>query len=303
MKTTLTTLRFFAATLSIAFLFSNCKKEAARAGDKIQQGDTTIEINAIFPQDGSSLHFLQVRINDVIDAPINVTVTFHLKNGEQKTIPVTFPAGYKNLISWGGDNYINTLDYDGHTDSTGNGSTPIVDGSWDVSSVEITAVSCPDKEYGFKVLAGSDDWTFYHPKAPLTSVRFIVNKDTVSYADYDFNTNACLYRANLQAYGFTFFFYQVNLYSDTASYPLHTGMTIDIPAMVYYWNSRNYGSQPDDVDSASNGSTLQLTITNVTDTHFDATFSGKLWSSRQTDTLFISEGEIKNALLPGEVDK
>jgi hypothetical protein len=67
-------------------------------------------------------------------------------------------------------------------------------------------------------------------------------------------------------------------------------------------NSIYFGSQPDNVVSASFGSTLQLTITNVTGTHFDATFSGKLWSSRQADTLFISEGEIKNALLPKKLD-
>jgi len=298
MKTLRNTLPFFAATLLIAILFSNCGKEASPSAKRIQQGNTTIEINAIFP------HFLQVRTNNVIDVPINLTVTFHLKDGEDKSVPVTFPAGYKHLVSWGGDNYVNTFDYQGHTDSTGNDSTPIVDGSWDVSSVEITAVSCPDKEYGFKVLTGADDWTFYKPTGPQTTVSFIVNKDTVSYADYDFNTDGCLYRSNLQAYAFTFFTYRVSFYSAPAIYPLRAGMTMDIPAMVYKKeNSIYFGSQPDDADSASNGSTLQLTVTSVTDTHFDATFSGKLWSSRQADTLFISEGEIKNAVLPGKVDR
>ena len=303
MKTLLTTLRVLATTLSVAILFSNCKKDAARAANKIQQGNTTIEINAIFPSAGSFLHFLEVRINNVIDEPIYLTVTFHLKNGEDKSIPVTFPAGYKHLVSWGNDDYVNTLDYDGHTDSTGVVTTPVVDGSWDVSSLEITSVSCPDKEYGFKVLTGADNWDFYRPTDPMTIVRFVANKDTVFYSDYDFNTNGCLYRTNLQAYGFMFFFYKVSLYSAMAAYPLYKGMTMDIPGMVYYWNSRNYGSQPDDADSASNGSTLKLTITRVTDTHFDATFSGKLWSSRQADTIFISQGEIKDALLPGKVDR
>ena len=300
MKTIFTTLRFFAATLSIAILFSNCNKEAARAGNQIQQGNTIIEINAIMPTG----HSLQLRYNNVINAPINVTVTFHLVNGQKKNFPVTIPAGYRKMVSWGGDNYINTLDYSGQTNSTGTvGSTPIIDGSWDISSVEITAVSCPDKEYGFKVLTGADDWNFYKPTGPKTTLSFIVNKDTVSYSDYDFNTDGCLYRDNLQAYSFTFFTYRVSLFSATASYPLQAGMTMDIPAMVYKKeNSIYFGSQPDDVDSASNGSTLKLTITNVTDTYFDATFSGKLWSSRQADTLFISEGEIKNSLLPGKVD-
>lgn len=303
MKTALNTIRFFAATLSIGILFSDCKKDTARSNNAIQQGNTTIEINAIYTgTPGGSSRFLQVRYNNVINAPINVTVTFYLKNGQQKNIPVTIPAGYRHLQSWGDDKYFNTLDYAGHTDSTGNGSTPVVDGSWDVSSLAITAVSCPDKEYGFKVLTGADEWTFYKPTGPFTTVSFISNKDTVSYSDYDFNTDACTYRANLNAYGFYFFTYRVSLYSATASYPLQVGMKMDIPAMVYNWNSRRYGSQPDGVDAASNGSTLQLSITNLTSTHFDATFSGKLWSSLQPDTLFISDGEIKNALLPAKVD-
>jgi len=303
MKTLPDTFWFFGTAILIAILFSNCKKDASPSGNTIQQGNITIQINAIFPQAvGSSLHLLQVRYNDVIDSPIDVTVTFHLKNGQQKNIPIYIPAGYRHLQSWGGDNYINTLDYAGHTDSTGNGSTPVVDGSWDVSSVEITAVSCPDKEYGFKVLTGADEWTYYKPTGPVTTVSFIVNKDTVSYADYDFNTDAYLYRANTMVYGFYFFTYRVSLFSARASYPLQVGTTMDIPAMVYNWNSRRYGSQPDGMDSASNGSTLHLSITNLSNTHFDAAFSGKLWSSLQPDTLFISHGEIKNALLPAKVD-
>ena len=70
-----------------------------RSNNAIQQGNTTIAINAIFtgaPRGAS--RFLQVRYNNVIDAPINVTVTFYLKNGQQKNIPVTILAGYKNLV-------------------------------------------------------------------------------------------------------------------------------------------------------------------------------------------------------------
>ncbi|HEY5393495.1 MAG TPA: hypothetical protein VIJ57_15330 [Hanamia sp.] len=297
MKTPLNAIRFFAVFLLIVILFSNCGKDADATRNRIQQGQTTIQINAI--KIGNSL---QVRYNNVIDAPINVTVTFHLDNGQNKNISLKIPAGYQHLQSWGGDNYINTFDYSGYNDSTGNASTPVIDGSWNVSSIEITAVSCPDKKYGFKVLTGADNWSFYLPTNPMTTLRFIVNKDTVSYADYDFNANGSLYRNNLKAYSFILYGLKVNLYSGVAEYPLQPGMTMKIPAMVYYWNSRNYGSQPDDRDSASNGSTIQFTITTINGAHFDAAFSGKLWSSRQADTLFISEGEIHNALLPGVVD-
>ncbi len=86
--------------------------------------------------------------------------------------------------------------------------------------------------------------------------------------------------------------------SAVGNYPLQQGMTMDIPVLVYFWNGRNYGVQPDGPQAQTNGSTLQLTITKLSGSHFDATFSGKVWSSRQADTLFITKGEIKNALLP-----
>lgn len=92
------------------------------------------------------------------------------------------------------------------------------------------------------------------------------------------------------------------LFSGSEQYPLHEGMAMNIPLMVYTYNSRNYGSFPDGTQAYLNGSTIVLTIIKVTDTHFDATFSGKLWSAMQADTLHISNGEIKNAVLPERVN-
>ena len=98
-KTVGNTIRFFAATLPVSILFSDCKKDAAPSNNTIQQGNTTIEINAIYTgTPGGSSRFLQVRYNNVINAPINVAVTFYLKNGQQKNIPVAIAAGYKNLV-------------------------------------------------------------------------------------------------------------------------------------------------------------------------------------------------------------
>ena len=92
------------------------------------------------------------------------------------------------------------------------------------------------------------------------------------------------------------------LFSGSEKYPLSKGMTMNIPLMVYHQNSRTYGSFPDGPQAYLNGSTIVLTVTKVTATHFDATFSGKLWSAMQADTLHISNGEIKNAVLPERVD-
>jgi hypothetical protein len=166
--------------------------------------------------------------------------------------------------------------------------------------VEITGVNCPDKEYGFQVLT-TDDWVFYQPKELVTSVRFISNTDTVSYSD--FIAPLTQFNPGLSRYYFSFFSAKVMFFSDNQNYPLIQGMVMNnIPLMVYNYNSRNYGSWPDGPQASSNGSTIVLTVTKVTSTHFDAIFSGKLWSSMQADTLRISNGEIKNAVLPERRD-
>ena len=294
MKTTSHFISSLVITLSFLFFFSSCNKQRDAAANAIQQGNTTVEINAIYP------NFLQVRYNNVIDAPIKVGVTFFIQNGQQKVVPVTIPAGYKNLQFWGGnDRYINVYNYSEYNDSTGVAPPPVIQPGWVIDSIKITSVSCPDKQYGFKVLTGADEWDFYHPSDLRTSVSFITNQDTFHYADYDFN-NPVYYHTQFGSYYLEFFNHSLLILSDKETFPLKQGVTMDLPIMVYMLNGRHWGSQSDQQDSASNGSTLKLTVTNVTSTHFDATFSGKLWSSLQQDTLFISNGELKNVLLPSE---
>lgn len=295
MKSNPLTVRLWVLAILSITVFYACTK-THEANNIIQEGQTTIEINAIYPA-------LQIRYNDVIDAPINVTIAFHLTDGQEKHVAITIPADYKQLQRWDSDGFLNNWSYiENGYDSTTNTTPPKpqIDPNWQVESVEIISVTCPDKQYGFKVLTGSDEWSFYHPTDSLTSVSFVANKDTVSYSDYDFNVGGgIIYQQNISSYEFYLFDYAFQMLSDHGqAYPLTSGMTMGMPFLLYRWNSRNYGSELDDGDPASNGSTLKLTVTKLTDTHFDATFSGKLWSSRQPDTLFIVNGEIKNALLP-----
>jgi hypothetical protein len=293
MKTTSNFIPSILIILSFVIFISSCNKRRDGPGNAIQQGNTTIEINAIYP------NFLQVRYNNVIDAPIKVGVTFFIQNGQQKVVPVTIPAGYKKLQPWGGnEQYINAYNYSEYNDSTGNAPASVIQPGWIVDSVKITSVSCPDKKYGFKVLTGADQWDYFHPTDPRTTVSFITNQNTFYYADFDFNNPFLYYYTQGKVYGFSFFNQAVYMLSGVAIFPIQQGMTLDIPYMNYFLDGRKWGSQPYNRDSASNGSTLKLTVTNVTDTHFDATFSGKLWSSFQQDTLFISNGELKNGLLP-----
>lgn len=296
---TITPIHIFALALTVGLFFSGCEKNPGQPGNTIQQGNTTIQINAISPD---NINILQVRYNNVINAPINATIRFTLKDGQQKDAQITIPANYKSLQQWDENKFINTWNYTGgYYDSTGNTPSGPIDRRWDIASVKITAVSCPDKEYGFKVLT-SNDWIFYQPKDSITSISFIANKDTVFYSDYDFMGTLNQFINSASFYYFNFLYNRVKIFSGSEQYPLHEGMTMNIPLMVYNFNSRNYGSQPDGPQASSNGSTIVLTITKVTGTHFDATFSGKLWSSMQADTLHISNGQIKNAVLPERVN-
>ncbi len=296
---TINTIKIFALVLTVALFFSSCEKDPGQSGNPIQQGNTTIQINAISPD---VYNILQVRYNNVINAPIKATIRFTLKDGQQKDAQITIPANNKNLLQWDENKFINSWNYTGgYYDSTGNTPNGPIDRRWDIASVKIMAASCPDKEYGFKVLT-TNDWIFYQPKDSITSVSFISNKDTVFYSGYDFLGTLSQFTNSISHYYFNFLYNKVMLFSGSEQYPVHEGMTIDIPLMVYNFNSRNYGSWPDGPQASSNGSTIVLTITKVTGTHFDAKFSGNLWSSMQADTLHIYNGEIKNAVLPERVN-
>lgn len=293
MKTTSGFISTILIALFFLIFFSSCTKQRDAAENTIQQGNTTIEINAIYPNS------LQVRYNNVIDAPIKVGITFFIQNGQQKVVLVTIPAGYKKLQPFApNEQYINVYNYSEYNDSTGIAPPPLVQPGWVVDSVKITSVSCPDKQYGFKVLTRFDQWNYYQPTDPKTLVSFIANKDTFYYADFDFNNQFMYYSPQGKSYSFSFFDQAVYMIAVPANFPIREGMSMDIPYMIYFLNGRKWGSQRPGQDSASNGSTLKLAVTHVTGTHFDATFSGKLWSSFQQDTLFISNGQLKNVVLP-----
>src|SRR6185437_5055416 len=279
------------AMFALAIFFSECEKDPAASANKIQQGNTTIEMNAIYTG-----YYLQVRYNNVIDAAIHATVRVY-QNGKTMDAPVNIPAGYQSLQNWMDDDYLNVWNYNGYYDSISTNGLPVITGR--VDSVKIIAVSSPDKEYGFKIIGGNIDWSsFYHPADLKTTVSFISNKDTVLYSDYDFSSGAVFYNNTSKMYRFGLFNITYQMVSGIANYPLQQGITMDVPLFIYFWNGRNYGLPPEGPLAGTNGSTLQLTITKVSATHFDAAFSGKVWASRLADTLFISEGEIKNALLP-----
>ena len=291
MKNNSILIQIIATMFALATFFSACEKDPAASANKIQQGNTTIEMNAIYTG-----YYLQVRYNNVINAPIHATVRVY-QNEKTMDVPVNIPAGYQSLQNWNDDDYLNAWDYNGYYDSISTNGLPVITGR--VDSVKIIAASCPDKEYGFKIIGGNIDWSsFYHPTNPKTTVSFISNSDTVLFSNYDFSSGTVFYNQTSKIYRFGLFNMSYQMFSAIANYPLQQGMTMDVPLFIYFWNGRNYGLPPEGPLAGTNGSTLKLTITKLSANHFDATFSGKVWSSRLADTLFISKGEIKNAFLP-----
>ena len=291
MKNNSILIQIIATMFALATFFSACEKDPAASANKIQQGNTTIEMNAIYTG-----YYLQVRYNNVINAPIHATVRVY-QNEKTMDVPVNIPAGYQSLQNWNDDDYLNAWNYNGYYDSISTNGLPVITGR--VDSVKIIAASCPDKEYGFKIIVGNIDWSsFYHPTDLKTTVSFISNSDTVLFSNYDFSSGTVFYNQTSKIYRFGLFNMSYQMFSAIANYPLQQGMTMDVPLFIYFWNGRNYGLPPEGPLAGTNGSTLKLTITKLSANHFDATFSGKVWSSRLADTLFISKGEIKNAFLP-----
>jgi hypothetical protein len=278
------------------FILPSCTKN--KDSMPIQQGDSLIEINAIYPQN----NWLQVRYNNVINAAIDLTIAFYLNDGSRQNVSLTIPAGYKSLQNFGapgGYDYLNVWDYHSGTDSvTGVSNGPLIYWNAAVDSIQIVKVTCSDRRYGFKVLTGADTWHYYHPTDAQTVVSFIANGDTVLYSDYDFQASTTWFNTGSSRYSFDFFSYRFFMVSAPSTYPFQQGATLPIPLMYYYWNGVNKGSQPDGPEEGTNGSTLSLTITKLTGKTYDATFSGKIWSSRQPDTLVFTNGIILNALLP-----
>lgn len=298
--------------LMIAFstscLLSACSKSDLDSGDHIQQGSTVIQVNAIYPQSPAyaGLHTLQIRYNNVIDAPIYLKLRFNLTDGGHLDLPVTLPAGYQNLQRWSEDTYLNILDYVGGATDTLTGilsPLPPLSSTLDIKSLVIISATTPDKKYGFQVLGGNDDWSFYHPTELHSSIGFTVNNEDIAYSDYDFSaTHATFFRNNNSRYTFGINNIDITMISDVAAFPLQEGVQMGIPYFRYYFHNRNYGYALGPEVESSNGSTVQLKVTKLTATHFAATFSGKVWSAISPDTLFITNGVMENMPLPDSYD-
>jgi hypothetical protein len=132
-----------------------------------------------------------------------------------------------------------------------------------------------------------------------TSVYFIANKDTIRYSDSSRNMIVAYNATGRKSYAITLgSAFRGISYNDEPV--LFAGQEIKLPYFRYYGPYGDHGTETlnDDIAPGS-GSTVVLRLTRVGESNFDATFSGKVWSAKEADTLFIKEGVLKQVKLPG----
>lgn len=92
---------------------------------------------------------------------------------------------------------------------------------------------------------------------------------------------------------------QVRMISDSLNKILFKGQEIKMPYFAYYGPYSDHGTQiKNNMIAPGSGSTVTLTVTRLGTVDFDGIFSGKVWSSRDQDTLVIHDGELLHVKLP-----
>lgn len=300
--------RLFAPITAIfavfAFCASSCSKDnSVQMITGMQTGDTTVGITAHYvPVNPAGAMFeLLFKYNYKLPSPIKTVVRFYIQNKGVKDLPFTIPADNEDPVYEMQGNYLNSWIYPGgQNDSiTGVYIPSIIDRSWKIDSVKVIAAATSDKHYGFKVISDADTWPkYFEIKNPVTSIGFKWNGKDFYKEGYDFNAGGSSYNTNTSTYGFWYFDHQFQMFSRVSAFPLKENMPLDISGIMFF-DGRQWGAAPDESDgSNSTYSTIQLKITSVDPGHFSGTFSGKLFSNRQPDTLYITDGFIRHAPIP-----
>ncbi|WP_343674111.1 hypothetical protein [Chitinophaga sp.] len=132
----------------------------------------------------------------------------------------------------------------------------------------------------------------------LTTAYFVANTNTITYSDTSKNTFVTYNATGSRSYAITLGS-AFRAISDSLQPQLSVGQEIKMPFFRYYGPYGDHGTETQDDDIApGSGSTIVITITRVGNRDFDATFSGKVWSAKEPDTLFIKDGQLKQVKLP-----
>ena len=230
---------------------------------------------------GYATNNLSALFNRVINSEITIVTLLHRDGGKRDTtINLIIPSGYKNYVA---------------SDPVGAGVMNYyyknVGSGFGVVSMEVVSITCSDKSYYFTTKV--DTTTVLDFK---TSVYFISNKDTLRFNNYSYQTISTY--SGIKSFAFNFGI-TLRMMSDSLLTPLYVGQSIHMPYLCYYGPYTDHGTQVANNDIAPHsGSTVSIVITRKDDKSFDATFSGKVWSAKEMDTLFIKGGQMLNVKLP-----
>lgn len=131
-----------------------------------------------------------------------------------------------------------------------------------------------------------------------TTAFFIANNDTIRYSDSSKNTEVVYTSSRRYAITLGFAYRAI---SDSLPPKLFVGQLIKMPYFRYYGPYSDHGTDTKNDDIApGSGSTVVVKITRVGEDNFDATFSGKVWSVKDVDTIFIKEGQLTQVKLPSQ---
>ncbi|BAV06655.1 hypothetical protein SAMN05421788_107315 [Filimonas lacunae] len=229
----------------------------------------------------SGASYFQISYNTVVDGNITVSALLHRSAASDTTVSLVIPAGYKNIIrqdSTGTVNYYEkSLGYIG-----------LVTGTTAVS------IQCDNSRYKFETDADTSTTNNF-----TSSAYFLVNTDTISFSVQSYLTsfvynNLKVYSLNMQE-----LITSLRFISDSLQAALYQGQQIRLPYMRFSYNGIDHGTDVLNNDIApGSGSTVVLNVTRVGSNNFDATFSGKVWSAKELDTLVIRQGKLTNIKLP-----
>lgn len=226
--------------------------------------------------------YLGVLYNRVIAEPVTFKVQISRTDGKPDTVITTvIPSGFKNLV---------------RSDIAGNGIMNLYEkyiGDGYKEGIKILSIDCENKQLSF-----SEDRDPENHLDFITLADFKSNDIAIRYHGYSEFTGMDFLKSN-KTYAFSAG-KELRAISETGQQPtLFVGQQIKMPYFRYYYRG-DHGTELNNMEEIAegSGSTVVFTIIRVGDKSFDATFSGKVWSKNESDTLVIREGILTNAMLP-----
>ncbi|QES89650.1 hypothetical protein [Rhizosphaericola mali] len=285
---------FFPTLLLITVALTSCSKNQEADSYNIQQGADTVQIGYV-----AGTHGLTLRMNQVVNATVDLKIQVTSKDSSKHTLSIEIPANYNGWVSYLGEHYIVEWNYDaGYKDSVTN---TITNPNYstilsDYAYLRILGISSSDKSYGFQEIRYDEDWHYTDPLMPASIISFTANGKAQTFKKYFFEKKYFLYNVGGPGiFGLTWD--KLALFTNQINYDdFKVNKTVPIPYFNYSEQNIYYGNgTPSDNHLGLSKSTIELSVTSISDGAFDGIFSGKTWiAGTNGDTLIIENGTISN---------